>query len=171
MTSKGAGVLLHRDKTLRNDQTFLTDNWLGGMYGSSGILGTKSGGPIASAWAVMHHLGNDGYAAATASARASAVTVAQHIESHQLLALRAFPDSTLLSFGVANEKRHDVFALADALIAKGWYLDKQSPPPSIHLTINASHGPRITEFLRDLDQCIETLGDATGSAGAYGTTE
>ena len=26
-------------------QTFVTDNWLGGLYGSSGVLGTKSGGP------------------------------------------------------------------------------------------------------------------------------
>lgn len=170
-TSKGAGVLLHRNKTLRNDQTFLTDNWLGGMYGSSGILGTKSGGPIASAWAVMHHLGENGYAEATASARESALTIARHIDAHPALALRAFPDTTLLSFGTGDEKRHDVFALADALISKGWYLDKQGPPPSIHLTVNASHAPRIEEFLRDLDECVESLGNATGSAGAYGTTE
>ncbi len=170
-TSKGAGVLLHRDKTLRNDQTFLTDNWLGGLYGSSGILGTKSGGPIASAWAVMHHLGTDGYLNATSSARESAKEIARHIDEHPLLALRAHPDTTLLSFGTANPNSHDVFALADALIAKGWYLDKQGPPPSIHLTVNASHGPRVAEFLRDLDLCIETLGTATGSQGAYATSE
>ena len=57
---KGASVLLHRDKRLRRYQTFVTDNWLGGLYGSSGVLGTKSGAPMAAAWAVMHHLGDDG---------------------------------------------------------------------------------------------------------------
>ena len=60
-TAKGASVILHRNKALRKDQTFVTDNWLGGLYGSSGVLGTKSGGPIAAAWAVLRYLGEDGY--------------------------------------------------------------------------------------------------------------
>lgn len=170
-TSKGAGVLLHRDKSLRADQTFMTDNWLGGLYGSSGILGTKSGGPIASAWAVMHHLGDDGYLAATLSARDSAVRIATHIAGHPLLELRAVPDTTLLSFGTTDEKRHDVFALADALIAKGWYMDRQGPPDSIHLTVNAVHAPMVEDFLADLDAAVATLGQTRGDKGAYGTTE
>lgn len=170
-TSKGAGVLLHRDKTLRNDQVFMTDNWLGGMYGSSGILGTKSGGPIASAWAVMHHLGTDGYEEATRNARESALAIARHIEDHPDLELRAFPDTTLLAFGTSNPKRHDVFALADALIARGWYMDKQSPPDSIHLTVNASHSPMVEPFLNDLDNALQTLGSGPGTAGSYATTE
>ena len=49
---------MHRNKRLRSYQTFVTDNWLGGTYGSSGVLGTKSGGPMAAAWAVMNHLGD-----------------------------------------------------------------------------------------------------------------
>lgn len=168
-TSKGAGVLLHRNKTLRQDQTFVTDNWLGGMYGSSGILGTKSGGPIASAWAVLRYLGDDGYMRVTESARRSATRIADHIENHPRLVLRAYPDSTLLSFGVRDEKRHDVFALADRLIERGWYLDRQGPPPSIHLTVNASHEPRIEEFLQDLDRCVEDLDGRTGEMGSYAT--
>ena len=39
--AKGAGGLAHRTKALRAHQTFTTDRWLGGRYGSSGILGTK----------------------------------------------------------------------------------------------------------------------------------
>ena len=170
-TSKGAGVLLHRDKTLRNDQVFMTDNWLGGLYGSSGILGTKSGGPIASAWAVMHHLGVNGYEDVTRRARESALTIARHIENHPDLQLRAFPDSTLLAFGTTDPNRHDVFALADALIARGWYMDKQSPPDSIHLTVNASHHPMVDAFLADLDHAIQELGSDRGTSGSYATTE
>jgi sphinganine-1-phosphate aldolase len=170
-TSKGAGVLLHRNKMLRNDQTFVTDNWLGGMYGSSGILGTKSGGPIASAWAVMHHLGSDGYLQAASSARASALAIARHIDAHPLLELRAMPDTTLVAFGTSDPTQHDVFALADALIARGWYMDKQTPPDSIHLTVNAVHAPLVNEFLQDLDDALAGLGNATGSVGSYATTE
>jgi hypothetical protein len=39
-TPKGASVLVHSTRALRKHQTFTTDNWLGGLYGSSGILGT-----------------------------------------------------------------------------------------------------------------------------------
>ena len=170
-TSKGAGVLLHRNKTLRSDQTFATDNWLGGMYGSSGILGTKSGGPIASAWAVMRFLGNNGYRDATLSARNSALHIARHIDAHPLLTLHAMPDTTLLSFGTANPKRHDVFALAEMLIARGWYMDRQGPPPSIHLTVHAGHSSNIDAFISDLDECVQNLDGQTGSAGSYATTE
>mgnify|MGYP006270021021 CR=1 FL=1 len=169
--SKGAGVLLHRNKFLRADQTFITDNWLGGTYGSSGILGTKSGGPIAAAWAVMHHLGDDGYQRLTAAARSTALRMADFIDAHPALELRARPDSTLLCFGMSDELRHDVFAVADALNALGWYVDKQSPPKSIHLTLNAVHEKVVDEFLDDLSGVLDTVGTAQGSAGSYGTVD
>lgn len=169
--SKGSGVLLHRNKTLRNDQIFVTDNWLGGMYGSSGILGTKSGGSIASSWAVMRYLGEDGYARVTASARNTALAVARHIASHPDLVLRAEPDSTLLSFGASDENRHDVFALADMLNERGWYVDRQSPPRSLHLTVHAGHEATHREFLVDLDACMRALDGAAGSDGSYATVE
>lgn len=169
--SKGSGVLLHRNKTLRNDQTFVTDNWLGGMYGSSGILGTKSGGSIASSWAVMRYLGEDGYLRAASSARATAMTIADHIDAHPDLVLRARPDTTLLAFGTADEKRHDVFALADMLISRGWYMDRQAPPRSIHLTVNAVHAATHAAFLADLDDCMAALGSGRGSDGSYASVE
>lgn len=170
-TSKGAGVLLHRNKFLRADQTFITDNWLGGTYGSSGILGTKSGGPIAAAWAVLHHLGDDGYERLTLAARATALRIAAFVEQHPALELRARPDTTLLCFGVADELRHDVFAVADAINARGWYVDKQSPPKSIHLTVNAVHTGVVDEFLADLSGVLDRATDRTGTVGSYGTIE
>ena len=170
-TSKGAGVLLHKNKKLRSDQTFMTDNWLGGMYGSSGILGTKSGGPIASAWAVLRFLGEDGYRTVARSARDSALKIAAHIDAHPLLTLRAQPDSTLLCFGTSDPKRHDVFALAELLIERGWFMDRQTPPASIHLTVHAGHEARIDEFLKDLDECLLEIEGRTGSAGSYATTD
>ena len=39
----------------------LFDDWLGGFYASPNLQGTRSGLPMAAAWAVMQHLGIDGY--------------------------------------------------------------------------------------------------------------
>ena len=169
-TSKGASVIMHRNRQLRSYQTFVTDNWLGGFYGSSGVLGTKSGGPMASAWAVMNYLGDEGYLRLTESARATTRQLADAIEKTDGLLLRAYPDSTLLSFGAQN---FDVFAVADELAKTGWYVDRQAPPDSLHCTVNAVHHQVIEEFIVDLSHAVTKVRDAgsTGSVGAYGTIE
>ena len=169
-TSKGASVIMHRNRQLRSYQTFVTDNWLGGFYGSSGVLGTKSGGPMASAWAVMNYLGDEGYLRLTESARATTRQLADAIEKTDGLLLRAYPDSTLLSFGAQN---FDVFAVADELAKTGWYVDRQAPPDSLHCTVNAVHHQVIEEFIVDLSHAVTKVRDAgsTGSIGAYGTIE
>lgn len=169
-TSKGASVVVYRTKALRALQTFVTDNWLGGLYGSSGILGTKSGGPMAAAWAVLRYLGDDGYRDLTLRARRAALQLADAVDAHPDLVLRARPDSTLLSFG---SDRVDPFAIADSLATKGWYVDRQSPPPSLHCTVNAVHDQVIDEFVADLAWAASEVASAkrAGSAGAYGTVD
>ena len=42
--AKGASVLAHRSKELRRHQTFITNDWLGGLYGSPALLGTGAAG-------------------------------------------------------------------------------------------------------------------------------
>lgn len=171
-TAKGASVLLHRNKQLRRYQTFITDNWLGGLYGSSGIQGTKSGGSMAAAWAVMRFLGDDGYLRLTGQARRTALRIADAVEGIDGLSLLARPQTTLVAFGAADDAI-DVFALADALWRKGWYVDRQGPPASLHCTVNAVHEAVVDEFLADLVTATSEVraAAAAGSAGAYGTVE
>lgn len=172
-TSKGASVVMYRNKQLRSHQGFVTDNWLGGMYASSGVLGTKSGGAIASAWAVLCHLGDDGYTQLTDRARRATVQLAEHISDHDHLVLRGYPDSTLLSFGAVDPSALNVFAVADELRTRGWYVDRQSPPDSLHCTVSAVHRSTIDAFISDLDSSIKKVLDSrmSGNVGTYGNLE
>lgn len=194
-TAKGASVLLHRNKELRRHQTFVTDNWLGGLYGSSGILGTKSGGPIAAAWAVLTHLGEEGYLRLTRDARAATEALLAGLRTIPGLRVVAEPDATLLSFACddpaldafADGSRRDpsdgrrpdadasdlTFAIGDALAKRGWVVDQQKPPPSLHCTVNAAHGPVIPEFLATLREVVDEQRGRGGKAAqqAYGTVE
>ena len=172
-TAKGASVIMHRTKKLRAYQTFVTDNWLGGLYGSSGVLGTKGGGSIAGAWAVMRYLGDDGYLRLTAAARRACLELAAAIATIPQLQLRAEPDATLVAFGAADEATLDVFAVAGALWRRGWYVDRQGPPASLHCTVSVVHDGKISAFVSDLRSAVEEVGRAPsrGERSAYGTVE
>ena len=137
--AKGAGVIVYRTKDLRNRQVFVTDNWLGGLYGSSGILGTKSGGPIAAAWAMIQYFGRDGYEQLAHRVRRTALSYVDLLNATEPLFVRTTPDTSLLCIGSRDEARVPVFAVADALWQRGWYVDRQSPPASLHMTVNAVH--------------------------------
>jgi sphinganine-1-phosphate aldolase len=172
-TAKGASVIVHRTKQLRAFQTYVTDNWLGGVYGSSGVLGTKSGGSMAAAWAVMHYLGDDGYRRLTAAARAACMQLVEVIDAIPELTVRARPDATLIAVGATDPDNLNVFAVADGLWKRGWYIDRQGPPASLHFTVNAVHDGLIDVFARDLRECAAAavVAAADGTLGAYGTIE
>ena len=136
-TTKGASVIVHRSRELRSHQTFVTSNWLGGTYGSSGVLGTKGGGAMAAAWAVMNHLGDDGYLRLAGQARRATLELAAAIEACPELELRAPPDTMIVAFGAADPERLDVFALADRAVAAGLV---RRPPAATRLA--ALHGER-----------------------------
>ena len=172
-TTKGASVIVHRSRELRSHQTFVTSNWLGGTYGSSGVLGTKGGGAMAAAWAVMNHLGDDGYLRLADQARRATLELAAAIEACPELELRAPPDAMIVAFGAADPERLDVFALADELWRRGWYVDRQQPPDSLHCTVNAVHDGLIADFVAELQAAIDDVlaTAAAGTVGSYGTVE
>ena len=172
-TSKGASVIMYASKHLRSFQGFVTDDWLGGVYGSSGVLGTKSGGSMASAWAVMHFLGDDGYLRLTRQAREATLQLATVIRNTPELVLRAEPESTLLCFGAQDPSVLNVFAVADELSKRGWYVDRQTPPDSLHCTVNAIHHDKIDWFASDLHESVAIAIErkTSGSVGTYGTVE
>lgn len=186
-TAKGASVIVYCDKVQRSYQTFVTSDWLGGTYGSSGVLGTKSGGPIAAAWAVLHYLGDEGYLRLTRDARATCLRLAAAITDIAELELRADPVSTLVSFGIAPDAASslNIDDVNQALRERQWYVDRQGPPPSLHCTVHAGHVAIIEEFISDLHWAVEialattlkaktdstSLIDSADSTGSYGTIE
>jgi hypothetical protein len=65
---KGTSVLLHRTAELRRPQLFASADWPGYTMLNSTMQSTKSGGPLAGAWAVTQALGDEGYLRLTAEA-------------------------------------------------------------------------------------------------------
>ena len=177
--AKGASVLLHRTKELRKHQFFLTDDWLGGLYGSPAILGTRGGGSLAAAWAVMRYFGEEGYLRLSKEAFETRVKIEAGITAIDGVAVRGKPETTLLAFGadlrLPVDERVDIFAVGDHLWANGgWYADRQTPPDSLHCTVNASHPAAADEFVAAIAEGVAEVrrnGQAGDRTRAYGTVE
>ena len=160
---KGVSVVLYRNKQLRRFQTFLFDAWLGGFYGSPNLQGTRSGLPMAAAWAVMQHLGVDGYVELTKKVLDTADRVRAGVSA--IDGLRVLGDGAFhlvaISGDPASGVELDVFALGAALAERQWYLDRQGPPDSLHATVSNGNAAVIDQFLTDLGACVDEVGGRT----------
>jgi sphinganine-1-phosphate aldolase len=159
-TPKGASVILHRTKELRRYQTFTFDDWLGGFYASPNLAGTRSGAPIAAAWAVLQRLGEDGYLDLTRQMLDARDRMVAAVRATPGLAVLVEPEAQIVCITAAREglPAIDVFALGDALMELGgWTLDRQGPPDTLHATVCAANAPVMGDFAKDLAAAVERV--------------
>ena len=164
---KGVSVILHRTKASRRWQTFSFDGWLGGFYASPNMQGTRSGLPMACAWAVIRHLGVDGYVELTRTTLEHADRLRAGIEAVPELRVLGDGRFHLVAMAAADGVDLDVFALGDALLARGWYHDRQTPPDNLHSTVSNTNVGVIDDYLADLRACVA---EVAGTAAADRTT-
>jgi glutamate/tyrosine decarboxylase-like PLP-dependent enzyme len=154
--AKGASVLLMRDKALRSHQLFACSDWPGYGVVNSTIQSTKSGGPVAAAWATLHHIGDAGYLELTRRTLDATDRLAAGIESVPGLRLMGKPVMGLLAFTSAEA---DVFHVADEMKLRKWLIGPQlaygSSPANIHLTLGPTHDAVVDEFVADLAASVE----------------
>lgn len=163
--AKGASVVMYRNTELRRGQYYVYSEWAGGLYASPSISGTRSGGAIAAAWAVMRHLGKEGYADYACKTLDAARKIQQVVK--EIDGLKVTGDPLLPVFSIHSTGKLDAYQLGDALSAKGWHLDRQLQPPSLHLSVTYGNVPFIDEFIADLQEAVvkvsgkslESIGD------------
>ncbi|MFZ9629393.1 MAG: pyridoxal phosphate-dependent decarboxylase family protein [Ilumatobacteraceae bacterium] len=155
---KGSSVVLFKPHTLRRYHYYVMNGWPGGLYGSPGIAGSRSGGIIASTWAAMLSLGKDGYRRIAGDIFATADAVKTAVRSHPELAL--IGDSRFMaSFRATPDAATpiDVYHVNDALADRGWRMNGAQLPPALHFTITRPNTmPGVAEaFAVDLAAAVE----------------
>jgi glutamate/tyrosine decarboxylase-like PLP-dependent enzyme len=117
---------------------------------------------MACAWAVMAHLGVDGYVELTRRTLENADRMRAGIAA--LDGVRVLGDGAFHLVAMATDPAAgidvDVFALGDALLARGWYHDRQAPPDSLHSTVSNTNAGVVDEYLVDLAACLDEVRDA-----------
>ena len=163
--TKGASVIAHRDKaTLHQYQLFVYDQWPGGLYGSFAMAGARPAAPIGAAWAIMNHLGEEGYVRLAKSIRDTTAKIVGAIEELPELCLWGKPVMGVLSFGSV---KIDIAAVGDVMDDRGWHLDRQTGPDALHLMVSPQHARVVDTFLDDLRDAVAHHGTSRGTESRY----
>jgi hypothetical protein len=159
--AKGASVVLYRDKQLRKHQIFTCATWTGYTISNSTVQSSKSGGPVAAAWAVLNFFGESGYLDIAKHVLAATDKVMKFVDDHADLRLLGRSD---MSHVAVTSKTIPIFRLAEAINERGWYVQVQlsyaNSPANIHLCINPANLPWIDALLDDIAACIELVRDS-----------
>jgi glutamate/tyrosine decarboxylase-like PLP-dependent enzyme len=158
--AKGASVILYRDAVREACGRYEFSDWPTGLYAVPTFAGTRPGGAIAAAWAVMHFLGAEGYrriAATVMQARERLVAGLARIDG---LHVWGEPDLWAVAYGAED---CDIHAVADAMTARRWSVGRVRKPPGIHLMLTPVHAPIVDDYLADLAASVATVRAGAGT--------
>jgi glutamate/tyrosine decarboxylase-like PLP-dependent enzyme len=146
-TPKGVSTVMYRNRDFRKFQIFAYADWSGGVYATPCLAGARPGGAMAAAWAVLHYLGEQGFMALAQKARAATEKLIEGINAMPQLYVLGDPDATVFAFG-SNEI--NIYELSARMAERGWHIEAQQLPPSLHMTVSPVHLSIADKFLDDL---------------------
>jgi sphinganine-1-phosphate aldolase len=163
---KGTSLLLHRTPELRRPQLFASARWPGYTMLNSTLQSTRSGGPLAAAWAVVQAIGDGGYERLAATALDGVDRLVAGIGEIDGVRVAVTPDSTLVT--LETDGSCDPFTVADEMVARGWFVQPQMSfgghPPNLHLSLSASTAHHV-------DELVQVLRETVAAAQAVGPVQ
>lgn len=149
---KPTTVLAWRESALLQHSIVPVEDWPVRGYLTTGFSGTRPTGPVAAAWAVMHHLGHDGYR-----------LLARHlIDGKRVYAKRlaAIPGVRIREPGLVNLNFDHVSTPADVIVdrmaQRGWAHYSCDEPPLVALYLDAASFDVIDEYISDLSAVLQS---------------
>ncbi len=156
--AKGCSAIMYRDKAIRKYQIFACTETTAYTLINPTLLSSKSGGPMAGAWAILNYLGDEGYRRIIQEVQQGTKKLIAGINAIPGLRVLGQPEMSLVSFA---SDEINVYQLADEMHKRGWYIQGQfstpSTPRNLHLTVNQGTLHSIDQLLSDLCECVEIV--------------
>ncbi len=153
---KQASIVMYRNKELRRFQIFTSTRTTCYTLINPTIMSTKTGGPIAGAWAVLNYLGEDGYKKIVSAVQDATERMIAGVEAIPELHVMGKPDMCLFAF---TSDTLDMFQLNDVMLSKGFTVQSQfgkpGAPRNIHISMQYSAVKNVDAFLAALQQSVE----------------
>ena len=152
--AKPASTVLYRDEAYHRHQGFEFDAWPRGVYKAPTFTGTRPGGAIAAAWAVLKFLGAEGYRELARRMMETRERLMDGIRTIPELAPIGDPEIALFAFGSPSL---DVHAVAEGLSGRGWLPGVNAEPPALHLFLAPLHEVMVDDYIADLRAAVDDV--------------
>ncbi len=160
--SKGVSAIIYKNKDIRQFQYFAYESWPGGLFASPTALGTRPGGAIASAWAVLNFLGREGYLKNAGDIMKTTRTLIDGIKAIPELYLLGEPEASIFAVSSA---RLNLGIVSELMTRKGWHMDLQQYPQSLHFMVTPAHEGVVEEFLSELGASVREALEVQAGSG------
>jgi glutamate/tyrosine decarboxylase-like PLP-dependent enzyme len=157
--AKGASTVLFRSEELYQYMPFDMAGWSGAPMKTPTLAGTRPGGAISAAWAVMNTLGVAGYR----EKQGLVCETRQRIEEGVKRIGFEILGNPMLGLVALRHPNHHAFAIYGEIYRRGWFTSVTKEPPSLHLMLSPKHADVVDDYLADLEASVATV--AGGLAG------
>ncbi len=170
--AKGASTLTYRNLDYLRYQMFVNQDWPGGVFASSALLGTRPGGAYAAAWAVLQYFGKAGYQKLAKDTLEAVNTLKAGVRAIPELEIMGDPKGPLFAYKSISPDLN-IYAVGDQMDAMGWQVNRNQFPSGLHAMVTAQHLKVVDQYIIDLQTAVNTvkanpeLGEQ-GGAATYG---
>lgn len=143
---KPCSTILWRSQEEQQYHFMPIDEWACGLYLSQGFVGSRTMGPVAGIWALMHYWGREGYLEnARRVLHIKEFIINKCAEIDGLTTWKT--DGPLLMIAADG---FDIELVVGGMEDRGWRLLGVNNPPAIHLTLDVMEDEYLQKFVQDL---------------------
>lgn len=154
-TARGASLLLLRDKGLAEYQMLKFDDWPMGPFNAMTVSGSRPGGAVVSAWAVMNYLGIHGYVERVGRIIEIRRQLISRLKAISGIRICGEPEAGVV--GVVGEGGTDMNTVRQILMDRGWRTGPLFDPQGFNVLLNWSHGEILDDFTKTLREIVEHI--------------
>tara|TARA_R110002110_G_scaffold413729_1_gene641660 strand:+ start:155901 stop:157340 length:1440 start_codon:yes stop_codon:yes gene_type:complete len=154
--AKGASCILYKHRAIRRYQIFSYANWTGYAVINPGVTSTKGGGPIAACWAILNHIGRDGYLKLVQASQEASAKIVAAVKEIDGLEMMGKAQINMLAIRATD---FNIFPVADQMKERGWFIQPQfgfaNSSENMHLSVGYHNAHQIDEFVCDLKEVVD----------------
>ena len=153
---KPASVISWRNLELQQKYHYVkVTEWPTVEYSSQGFVGSRSAGPVAAAWAIMHFLGEEGYLRYTKTMMECKKRLVGGIEA--IDGLKAIDNELVMLCYVSQDDRVPILEVLAGMERHGWLHFGTTQPPMIQLVLDPKAEPYIDDYLVNLADIVRRI--------------
>lgn len=152
---KPASIIAWREADLQKYHYVKVTDWPTMEYAAQGFVGSRSAGPVAAAWAVMHFLGEEGYLRYTRETMENKWRLSEGIEA--IPGLKVVDNELCILCYVSGDESLPILEVLAGMDSLGWVHFGTMEPPMIQLILDPSPAPYIDAYLKDLGAIVNRV--------------